>query len=102
LTPAWSPDALEFARLHGLTAAVESAIAVAKGSFPAIVGMAVETETDHEDEDQVLALELVVGAKRTEALAAYHEYASRWVKVATWPQRDRVRLSYFTTDDSPT
>ncbi len=89
-------DVREFCRRNGVVETAKAAVDLAKLCFSGIRRISLEVDNDPESGESWVAMTVFVRGNRGDALAAYRQYVSRWVKLIPWPQRYMVRVSYST------
>jgi len=53
-----------------------------------------QPEKDRDRGDEWLVLDFEIAGEIDEILERYDKYIDIWVKLAPWPEREKIRLSY--------
>ena len=89
-----SGELAQFCSTHHLLIALQESVQLIKACFPSIRNLELGLEQDPETAEEWLVIEIEVAGEIEEILERYDRYTEAWVKLASWPERDKVRLSY--------
>jgi len=92
---AWlSEDLLRFCSQQGILPYLPIAIDLAKTCFPSLQELHPQREQDPETGEEWLVLDIMLQGDEEKILDAYDRYTDLWVAAVSWPERDKIRLSY--------
>jgi len=82
----------------GLIEMLPLAIVRANSHMQPLRPLQVEIVRDPESEEEWLTFNVEVAGDDEDVLARYGSYVSDWVRLAQWPEVNKIRLSYDATD----
>jgi hypothetical protein len=91
-------DVRSFCANQGLSEHLQTAIALVERHFPPVQTwrFSLEREPENGEECAVVHAGLRDDIREEDGLLrCYDAFLSDWVKAAPWPQRDKIRLSYY-------
>src|SRR5262245_12326648 len=91
-------DVRAFCANQGVWEHLQTAIALVERHFPPVQTwrFSLEREPENGEECAVIHAEVRDDVRDVDSLlSCYDAFLSRWVKDVPWPQRDKIRLSYY-------